>query len=457
MEINPYIFREYDIRGLAEAELTTEVAKAVGAAFGSYLGGSATVTVGRDVRLSSPRLNGDFSAGVRGSGCDVIELGMVPTPLVYYSVGKLGADASAAITGSHNPVEYNGFKLSKGQLSLFGSEIQEIRSIIDSESFTSGSGGSTEKSIESAYVEEIQGKIEIARSLRIAVDAGNGTAGPLILELMKRLGIEVLPLYCEPDGRFPNHLPDPTIPEYVEDLRKLVMSEQVDMGIGLDGDGDRIGAIDDKGRIIWGDQLVALFAGEILARNPGGTIIFDVKCSQGLEEHIRALGGRPLMWRTGHSLIKRKLNEEKALLAGEMSGHMFFADDYYGYDDAIFAAARLVALASRTERPLSALIDELPQYVSTPEIRLECPDSLKFQLVERLTEFFKRDHQVIDIDGARVLFGDGWGLVRASNTQPALVARFEARSDERLEEIRSEVLTRVASLKSEMVGTSHGK
>ena len=320
MEMNPYIFREYDIRGLAEEELTPEVASAVGKAFGTYLGGSAKVTVGRDVRLSSPRLNGDFSAGLRASGCDVVELGLVPTPLVYYSVGKLNADGSAAITGSHNPVQYNGFKLSKGQLSLFGSEIQDIRRIIDSSSFVSGSGGSRRESVARSYVEEIQRKIEIGRKLRIAVDAGNGTAGPLILELMQRLGVEVVPLYCEPDGRFPNHLPDPTVPEYVEDLRKLVVSERLDMGIGLDGDGDRIGAIDDTGRIIWGDQLVALFAGEILVRNPGGTIIFDVKCSQGLEEHIRALGGRPLMWRTGHSLIKRKLKEEGGLLQNFLSG-----------------------------------------------------------------------------------------------------------------------------------------
>ncbi|UCF79120.1 MAG: hypothetical protein JSW03_02370, partial [Candidatus Eiseniibacteriota bacterium] len=224
-------------------------------------------------------------------------------------------------------------------------------------------------------------------------------------------------------------------------------------GVSEDGDGDGIGAVDDKGRIIWGDQLVAVFATDILARNPGGTIIFDVKCSQGLEEHIRALGGRPLMWRTGHSLIKRKLKEEKALLAGEMSGHMFFADGYYGYDDAIFAAARLVSLISRSEKPLSALIDELPRYVSTPEIRLECPDSLKFRLVERLRQFFADTREVIDIDGARILFGDGWGLVRASNTQPALVARFEARSEKRLDEIRTEVLGKVASLKSDMVGT----
>ncbi len=457
MEINPYIFREYDIRGLAEGELTPEVSAAVGKAFGTYLGGSGKVAVGRDVRLSSPRLNGDFSAGVLASGCDVVELGMVPTPLVYYSVGKLGTDASAAITGSHNPVEYNGFKLSKGHLSLFGSEIQEILKIIDSSSFFAGKGKSSEESVAPAYVEEVLSRIEVGRKLKVAVDAGNGTCGPLILELMERLGVEVVPLYCEPDGRFPNHLPDPTIPEYVEDLRKLVLQEQADLGIGLDGDGDRIGAIDDRGRIIWGDQLVAMFAGEILARNPGGTIIFDVKCSQGLEEHIRALGGRPLMWRTGHSLIKRKLKEEKALLAGEMSGHMFFADDYYGYDDAIFAASRLVSLVSRSERPLSALVDELPQYVSTPEIRLECPDSLKFQLVDRLREFFKKEHEVIDIDGARILFGDGWGLVRASNTQPALVARFEARTEKRLEEIRSEVLSKVTSLKSEMIGGGHAK
>jgi phosphomannomutase/phosphoglucomutase len=455
MDISPYIFREYDIRGLAEEELTSEVAGAVGTAFGTYLGGTAKVAVGRDVRLSSPRLNADFSAGLLASGCDVVELGTVPTPLVYYSVGRLEADGSAAITGSHNPVQYNGFKLSKGQLSLFGSEIQEIRKIIDSGGFTSGAGVSTREHVVPAYLDEVESRIKLGRSLKIGIDAGNGTAGPVVLELMQRLGVEVKHLYCEPDGRFPNHLPDPTVPEYMEDLRKLVLDEGLDMGLGFDGDGDRIGAIDDKGRIIWGDQLVAVFSGEILARNPGGTIIFDVKCSQGLEEHIASLGGRPLMWRTGHSLIKRKLKEEKALLAGEMSGHMFFADGYYGYDDAIFAAARLVALVSQAGQPLSALIDQLPHYVSTPEIRLECPDSLKFQLVERLKEYFKRKHDVIDIDGARIQFGDGWGLVRASNTQPALVARFEAKTERRLEEIKAEVLSRVESFKSDMEGTSN--
>ena len=456
MAINPYIFREYDIRGLAEAELTDEVASAVGRAFGTFIGGAGSVTVGRDVRLSSPRLNSGFSKGLAASGCDVVELGVVPTPVVYFSLFKLGSVASAAITGSHNPVQYNGFKLSKGDLSLYGPEIQAVRKIIESSSYSSGRGSQSSSTIVPAYIEDISGRIKIGRRLRVAIDAGNGTAGPIALELFGRLGVETVPLFCEPDGRFPNHLPDPTIPENVEELRKVVLGQGLDLGIAYDGDGDRVGAVDDKGRIIWGDQLVAVFAGEILTRRPGGTIIFDVKCSQGLEEHIRALGGRPLMWRTGHSLIKRKLKEEHGLLAGEMSGHMFFADGYYGYDDAILASARLVALVSDSEKSLSRLVDELPQYVSTPEMRLECPDELKFQLVERVREFFKKGHEVIEIDGARILFGDGWGLVRASNTQPALVARFEAKSRKRLEEIKSEVLTAVTSLKTEISRTDSG-
>jgi phosphomannomutase/phosphoglucomutase len=456
MTVNPYIFREYDIRGLVEGELTDEVALAVGRAFGTFIGSSGKVTVGRDVRLSSPRLNASLSKGLAASGCDVVELGTVPTPLVYFSVFNLGSGASAVVTGSHNPVEYNGFKLSNGDFSLYGPEIQEIRRIIESSRYSSGKGSSSSSAIVPAYIEEISRKIKIGRKLRVAIDAGNGTVGPVALELFKGLGVEIVPLFCEPDGRFPNHLPDPTIPENVVELRKTVLVQGLDVGIAFDGDGDRIGAIDDRGRIIWGDQLVAIFAGEILKRTPGGTIIFDVKCSQGLEEHIRTLGGRPLMWKTGHSLIRRKLKEEKGLLAGEMSGHMFFADNYYGYDDAIFASARLVALVSNSEKPLSRLVDELPQYVSSPEIRLECPDELKFELVDRLREFFKTSHEVIEIDGARILFGDGWGLVRASNTQPALVARFEARSQKRLEEIQSEVLTKVASLRSGTVRSSLG-
>jgi phosphomannomutase/phosphoglucomutase len=456
MTVNPYIFREYDIRGLAEGELTDEVASAVGRAFGTFIGGSVKVTVGRDVRLSSPRLNASFSKGLAASGCNVVELGTVPTPLVYFSVFNLGSGASAVVTGSHNPVEYNGFKLSKGDLSLYGPEIQDIRKIIESSRYLSGKGSFSSSAVAPAYIEEISKKIKVGRKLRVAIDAGNGTAGPVALELFKRLGVEIVPLFCDPDGRFPNHLPDPTIPENMEELRNIVLSRGLDVGIAFDGDGDRIGAIDDKGRIIWGDQLVAIFAGEILKRTPGGTIIFDVKSSQGLDDHIRALGGRPLMWRTGHSLIKRKLKEENGLLAGEMSGHMFFADNYYGYDDAIFASARLVALVSNSERPLSSLVEELPQYVSSPEMRLECPDELKFQLVDRLREFFKKTHEVIEIDGARILFGDGWGLVRASNTQPALVARFEAKSQKRLEEIRSEVLGKLALLKSGMDRTSPG-
>ncbi|MCX5800556.1 MAG: phosphomannomutase/phosphoglucomutase [Candidatus Eisenbacteria bacterium] len=456
MAINPHIFREYDIRGLAEEELTDEVAFAVGRAFGTFVGGSGRVTVGRDVRLSSFRLNSSFSRGLVASGCDVVELGAVPTPLVYFSLFNLGSRASAVVTGSHNPVQYNGFKLALGDLSLYGPEIQDVRKIIESSRYSSGKGSSSSSVIVSAYIEEISRKINVGRKLRVAMDAGNGTAGPVALELFEKLGVEVVPLFCEPDGRFPNHLPDPTIPENVEDLRKLVLAQGLDLGIAYDGDGDRIGAIDSEGRIIWGDQLVAIFAGEILKKTPGGTIIFDVKCSQGLEEHIRVLGGRPLMWKTGHSLIKRKLKETKGLLAGEMSGHMFFADDYYGYDDAIFASARLVALVSNSEKSLSRLVDELPQYVSTPEMRLECPDELKFQLVDAVREFFKKSHSVIEIDGARILFGDGWGLVRASNTQPALVARFEAKSEKRLEEIKSEVLAEVAHLKSEMARTRSG-
>ncbi len=449
MTVNPYIFREYDVRGLAESDLTSDVARAVGRAFGTYVGSGASITVGRDVRLSSPRLNGEFSRGLMQSGCHVVELGVVPTPVVYYARAKLGAGGSAVITGSHNPVDYNGFKLAKGELSLYGPEIQELRSTIESGRFSAGPGTASVYSVVSDYSREVLSRVRAGRRLRLGIDCGNGTTGPIVAGLMKNLGMDATVLFSEPDGRFPNHLPDPTVPAYVEELRKLVVREKLDLGIAYDGDGDRIGAIDDGGRIVWGDQLLSLFAEDVLSRHPGGTIIFDVKCSQGLEEHVRALGGRPLMWRTGHSLIKRKLKEEKGLLAGEMSGHMFFADDYFGYDDAIYASLRLVSLLSGTEERLSEMVNRLPQYVSTPEIRLDCPDDVKFDLVERLKESFKAEYKVIEIDGARIQFGDGWGLVRASNTQPALVARFEAKSQQRLDEIKSLVLGRLESLRAE--------
>ncbi len=448
MNVNPYIFREYDVRGLAEGDLTSDVARAVGRAFGTYVDAGASVTVGRDVRLSSPRLNGEFSRGLIESGCHVVELGVVPTPVVYYARVKLGAGGSAVITGSHNPVEYNGFKLAKGELSLYGPEIQELRSTIQSGRFASGPGTASAYSMVSDYSREVLSGIRTGRPLRLGVDCGNGTTGPIVSALMDALGMDATVLFSEQDGRFPNHLPDPTVPAYVEDLRKLVLKEKLDLGIAYDGDGDRIGAVDDTGRVLWGDQLVSLFASDVLARHPGGTIIFDVKCSQGLEEHVRSLGGKPLMWRTGHSLIKRKLREEGALLAGEMSGHMFFADDYFGYDDAIYASLRLVSILSRADEPLSAMVDALPQYFSTPEMRLDCPEEIKFDLVERLKASFKKEYEVIEIDGARIQFGDGWGLVRASNTQPALVARFEAKSRERLDEIKSLVLGRLESLRA---------
>ncbi|MBN1503717.1 MAG: phosphomannomutase/phosphoglucomutase [Candidatus Eisenbacteria bacterium] len=448
MNVNPYIFREYDVRGLAEADLTSDLARALGRAFGTYVGGGAAVTVGRDVRLSSPRLNGEFSRGLIESGCQVVELGVVPTPVVYYARVKLNAGGSAVITGSHNPIEYNGFKLAKGELSLYGPEIQELRRTIESGRFASGPGSASVYSIVSDYSRELLGRVQASRGLRIGIDCGNGTTGPVVAGLMRGLGMDAAVLFGEPDGRFPNHLPDPTVPAHVEDLRKLVLREKLEVGIAYDGDGDRIGAIDDTGRIVWGDQLVALFAADVLKKHPGGKIIFDVKCSQGVEEHVRALGGRPLMWKTGHSLMKRKLKEEGGLLAGEMSGHMFFADDYFGYDDAIYASLRLVSLLSGADEPLSAMVDALPRYVSTPEMRLECPEEVKFQLVERLKASFKAEHEVIEIDGARIQFGDGWGLVRASNTQPVLVARFEAKSQERLEEIKSLVLGRLESLRA---------
>ena len=447
--VNPRIFRQYDVRGVVDEDLTDEVVEKLGRGYGTYMvhQGSKKVSVGHDARVSSPRFRDALIKGILSTGVDVVDIGMVPTPTLYFSLFHLDVQGGVMITGSHNPPEFNGFKLAVGHATLYGPEIQKIREIIETVEYPEGKGSLTQQDIKPDYLTTLKQRIgRFDRELKVVVDAGNGLGGMFCPDLLRELGADASGLYCEIDGTFPNHHPDPTVPAYLTDLIAEVSARKADLGMAYDGDADRLGVVDEDGNIIWGDQLLILFSREVLARQPGATIIFEVKCSQALPEEIEKAGGVPLMWRTGHSFIKKKMKEENSPLAGEMSGHLFFADEYYGYDDAIYASLRLVRLLSRSEMSIGEMLADVPRYYSTPEIRVDCPDEQKFQIVSDLVEHFKKGHEVIDVDGARVLFGDGWGLVRASNTQPALVLRFEARSPERLEEIKGTIISRLSEV-----------
>lgn len=441
--MNPQIFREYDIRGIADRDLTDDVARAVGRAFAEWMRerGKSRIAVGRDVRLSSPRIRTALVEGMVGQGATVIDVGEVPTPALYFAVLHLKADGGVMVTGSHNPIEYNGLKLSDGVSSLHGSDIKEMERRARAEVPRRERGTVETVSIDAEYLSDLKGRLVLKRPLKVVVDPGNGAASILGPKLIRLLGCEVDAIFAEPDGRFPNHLPDPTVPELMQSLMARVRETGADLGIGFDGDADRVGAVDEKGGLLYGDQLLALYAGDVLSRRPGEPIVFEVKCSQGLVEYVRDHGGEPVMWKAGHSLIKAKMRETLAPLGGEMSGHMFFADEFPGYDDALYGAGRLLRILAASSTPLSAMVAALPQskYVSTPELRLECPDDRKFAIVAAVLEHFRATHEVLDVDGVRVQFGDGWGLIRASNTQPVLVARFEARSNERLSSIAREV------------------
>jgi len=436
--IKATIFREYDIRGIADDDLTSDNVELLGKGIGTLLkrSGAKTLVIGRDVRLSSKRIRDALVAGLTSIGVDVIDVGVTLTPIQYYAIIKYEAGGGVMITGSHNPIDYNGLKISgKGVVPVFGQQIQAIREIIEKSDFESGGGSVTEKDIMSNYREMIKSKLKFGKKLKMVIDCGNGTGGLIAPDLWEEMGHEVVRLYCEPDGRFPNHLPDPTVPKYVVDLQKKVLEVGADIGIGYDGDTDRVGAIDEKGRMIYADRMLAILSEEVLQRHPGGQIVFDVKCSQALPEMIEKYGGKPLMWKTGHSLLKKKMKETNAPLAGEMSGHIFYSDDYFGFDDAVYVSGRLLQILSNSDKTISQIADEIPFFESTPEIRIEASDEEKFNVVDDLVAHFKNEYETIDIDGARVLFGDGWGLVRASNTQPVLVLRFEARNKARLQEI----------------------
>ncbi|MBN2202137.1 phosphomannomutase/phosphoglucomutase [bacterium] len=437
--MNRNIFRAYDIRGIADTDLNDETVESIGRAYGTTLNakGLKTAVVGRDVRLTSERISAALARGILSTGMDVIDVGTVPTPVLYYAIERLKADGGVMVTGSHNPIEFNGLKMCEGLASLHGEQIQALLALIESGKFSGGRGRLTRHDIVPEYRAMILEKIRIPKRFKIVIDAGNGTAGPIAPGLFEALGCEVIRMYCDPDGRFPNHLPDPTVMKYIEDLRRRTVETGADFGIGYDGDADRLGLVDDKGRAVFADKILALLSKEVLSRHPGAPIVFDVKCSQLLPEVIEKAGGLPVMWKTGHSLLKAKMKETDAPLAGEMSGHIFFKDGYFGFDDGIYVSMRLAQFLANQAKTLSALVGELPVFESTPEIRIECPDDRKFDVVDRLVRSFKKDYQVIDVDGARVLFGDGWGLVRASNTQPLLVMRFEAKTRERLKEIET--------------------
>ncbi|HEY2989573.1 MAG TPA: phosphomannomutase/phosphoglucomutase [Candidatus Binatia bacterium] len=448
--MNPAIFREYDIRGLAEKDFDADFAYLLGQVHGSalYQKGGRRVAVGRDCRATSDPYAEAVINGLMSAGLHVYDVAVCPTPLLYFSLFHLDLAGGIMVTASHNPSEYNGFKVCAGKTTLYGAQIQDLRARMERKEFKENSGGKRESyAIIPPYHEHLFRDVpSLARPLEVVVDAGSGVAGPVAPPIFRRLGCKVWEIACTMDGSFPVHHPDPTVPENLELLIDKVKEEKADLGIAYDGDADRIGAVDEQGKILWGDELLILFSRDILKRSPGATIISEVKCSQRLFDEIEKNGGKPVMWKAGHSLLKAKMKETQAVLAGEMSGHMFFADRYFGYDDAIYASLRLVELVARLGRPLSALLADLPKSVSTPELRVDCPDDKKFAITERATEFFRQRYPIIDVDGVRIQFPEGWGLIRASNTQPALVLRFEAQSEEKLNEYRRIVEAKLKEL-----------
>lgn len=449
--LKPTIFREYDIRGIADLEMLSPDVVNLGRAIGTYMRrySGPKVSLGRDVRLSGTRLHAALLEGLLDSGCEVTDVGVVPTPVLYYSVHHHHADAGVMITGSHNPSEYNGFKMMTSTKSVFGEAIQEIQQILMKKDFLTGEGSVKHADAVTPYVDEVAAQFsKLSRRVKVVIDAGNGTGGPVMQRILDQINVDATPLFFEPDGRFPNHHPDPTVLENLEHLAHAVREQKAELGIAFDGDTDRIGAVDEHGHVVYGDFLLLIYAREILTRKPGSTFIGEVKCSQVMYDELEKLGGRPIMYKTGHSLIKTKMKAEHAELAGEMSGHMFFADRYYGFDDAMYAACRLLEIVADSGKPLSAQVAGLPKTVSTPELRVDCPDEEKFDVVARLALRYKATHNVVDVDGVRVLFDQGWGLVRASNTQPVLVMRFEATDDAALNAYRQEMEQAVAEAKA---------
>jgi len=439
------IFRQYDVRGIVGRDLTTDVARALGGAYAAYLAGRGVtrgaVAVGRDNRPSGQALRDGLVDGLTSGGFDVVDVGIVPTPLLYWATHHEDVVGGIQITGSHNPPEYNGFKLGITGGSLHGTEIQRLYELAAAGDFPTGQGSVREVAVIDRYIDDVVARVgTLSRPLRVVADYGNGAGALVGPQLLERLGAQVTHLFAESDGTFPNHHPDPTVVENLQDVVAAVRREGADLGVAFDGDADRIGLIDDRGEIVWGDHLLILYARDVLARTgQGQPIIFDVKCSQALPHAVEAAGGTAVMWKTGHSLIKDKMKELHAPIAGEMSGHMFFTEGFYGHDDALYGAARLLRIVADANASVSQLLADVPKFVSTPELRVDVPEERKFALVEAAVRHFRRTHDVVEVDGARVLFGDGWGLIRASNTQPILVTRYEALTPERLSAIRGEM------------------
>ncbi len=444
MSLSQSIFREYDIRGIAGRDLTEEAATAIAGAYAAFMaerGVRGALSVGRDNRPSGEGLHRALVAGLLASGVDVVDIGVVPTPVAYWSQHKLDVVGGIQITGSHNPPEYNGFKLGLETKPVYGADIQHIYELATAGKFPKGKGTLRNEPVIDRYIDDIVARVgTLGRDVKAVLDCGNGAGALVAPKLFPRLGIKPRCLFCDSDGTFPNHHPDPTVPKNVEDLIAAVKRDGAEIGIAFDGDADRIGVIDDAGEMIWGDYLLIVYARDVLARTGSGqSIVFDVKASQALPEAVEKAGGKPVMWKTGHSLIEEKMHETHAPVGGEMSGHMFFSEGFYGFDDALYGAARLLQIVARSGKTVRQLLADVPRFVSTPEIRVSCPDDRKFGIVREAQEFFSAKYEVITVDGVRVLFGDGWGLIRASNTGPLLVMRFEARTREQLERIQSEM------------------
>jgi phosphomannomutase/phosphoglucomutase len=441
--MNAHIFREYDIRGLVDTDLTEEVAKLLGLGLGTTVRrkGGKTVVLGRDCRESSDRFRDAMIEGLTATGVNVVDIGVVPTPLTYFAANTLPqSDGLAMITGSHNPKEYNGFKMGVGKTTFHGHEIQALRKLIEARDFDKGTGTVSQHDIVTPYLKYVRETVKVGpKKMKIVVDAGNGVGGAVGVPMFEQMGFEVIAQYCEMDANFPHHHPDPTVVENLEDLIKRVKAEKADVGIAYDGDADRLGVVDDQGNILWGDQLMILFSRELLKQVPGATIVGEVKCSMTMYDDIAKHGGKPIMWKAGHSLIKAKMKETGAQLAGEMSGHIFWQNRYFGFDDGVYSSARLLEILSHAKAPLSQLLTDVPKTFASPEIRFDLPnEEVKFPIVKKATEICrKRGYEIVDVDGVRVIFPDGWGLIRASNTQPILVMRFEATTEPRLAEIRA--------------------
>ena len=440
--MNPFIFRAYDVRGKVGIDITPEVFAEAGRAFGTLVRrrGGRAVALGMDNRTTSPPLKEAFGAGVLSTGLDIVDIGINHTPLLYFAVAHWKLDGGATVTGSHNPVSDNGVKMvHAGAAPLTEEEIQGLLATIMSGSFERGRGARTIRDPRAEYFDAIASRVKLERRLKAVVDAGNGIAGSFAPELLRRLGCEVIEIYCESDGTFPNHLPDPEMEENTRDLVAKVLETRADIGIAYDGDADRVGVVDELGRRHEADLILALLARDLLSRHPGAQVVFDVKSSQALIDDVRTHGGNPVMWKTGHSHLKRKMRENGILLGGEVSGHMFFGENWYGVDDGILASCKILELLARDSRPVSAHFDDLPHFHSTPELKAPCPDDKKFAVIAELAAEFKKRYETIDIDGARILFPDGWGLVRASNTNPYLTLRVEGRSAEAVERMKAEL------------------